>query len=169
MWRDSPLRLAPPDCAWLRPGVDPSPRAGRRQRLDAASVPFTTIARRKEDAMRPIRDLTQMVTMPFKAAFVVGLCFVINQMTSPGHAWWHWVALGMGIATLVALGRGLRTLLVLALAAWVGKKLLQRYGPSVRAAFDAWVAREQPGWADVVRAWQEPGRVPGAVVEPVRH
>jgi hypothetical protein len=116
--------------------------------------------------MRPIRDLTQMVTMPFKAAFVVGLCWVINTMTNPAHLWWHWVALGMGIATVVALGRGLRTLLVLALVGWVGKKLYDRWGPSVRAAFDAWVQRENPGWADVVRAWRDPSITD---VTPLRH
>lgn len=120
--------------------------------------------------MRPIKDLTRMVTMPFKAVFVVGLCYVINQMTSPGHAWWHWVALGMGIATLLALGRGLRTLLVLALAWWVGKTLYERYGAQVKSAFDAWVAREQPGWADVVRAWQQGGPVVApAQGGPLRH
>lgn len=120
--------------------------------------------------MRPIKDLTRMVTMPFKAVFVVGLCYVINQMTNPGHAWWHWVALGMGIATLVAFGKGLRTLLVLGLAWWVGKKLYDRYGPQARAAFDAWVQREQPGWADVVRAWQHGGPVVAeAQGGPLRH
>ena len=32
---------------------------------------------------RPVRNLTQAVLMPFKALFVVGLCFLINWMTSP--------------------------------------------------------------------------------------
>jgi hypothetical protein len=116
--------------------------------------------------MRPLRDLTQMVTMPFQAAFVVGLCWLINTMTSPAHTWWHWVALGMGIATLLALGRGLRTLLVLGLAWVVGRAVLRRYGPAARAAFDTWMARENPRWADVVRAWNDPA-VAGA--GPVRH
>jgi hypothetical protein len=114
--------------------------------------------------MRPIRDLTQMVTMPVKAIFVVGLCWIINTMTSPGQMWWHWVALGMGIATVLALGRGLRTLLVLALVWYVGKKLYERYGPKMRAAFDTWVEREQPAWGKVVRAWHDPSTVPGAAV-----
>jgi hypothetical protein len=98
-----------------------------------------------------------MVTMPFTAIFVVGLCYVINTMTSPGNPWWHWVGLGMGIATLVALGRGLRTLALLGLIWWVGKKLYDRYGDSARAGFDAWVRKEQPGWADVMRAWHQGG------------
>lgn len=109
--------------------------------------------------MKPIRDLTRLVTMPFTALFVTGICWFINAMTSPGQRWWHWVALGMGIATVLAVGRGLRTLLALALAWWVGRALLRRYGPSVRAAFDAWMAREEPRWAEVVRAWQSPDAV----------
>jgi hypothetical protein len=112
--------------------------------------------------MRPVRDITRMVTTPFQAAFVVGLCFFINQMTNPERTWWHWVALGMGIATLVAIAKGLRTLLVLALAWWVGKALLARFGAPAKAAFDAWVAREQPGWSEVVRAWHRGGPASGA-------
>ena len=120
--------------------------------------------------MRPIRDLTRMVTMPFTAVFVVGLCYVINTMTSPGNAWWRWVALGMGIATAVALARGLRTLLLLALIWWVGKKLYARYGAAARASFDAWVRREQPGWAEVIRAWHEGGPAASGVDgTPLRH
>jgi hypothetical protein len=116
--------------------------------------------------MRPIRDVTEMFAMPFRAAFVVGICYVINTFTSPAYSWWLWVALGMGIATLAALGRGLRTLLLLGLAWYVGKKLYERYGPKVRAAFDAWVAREKPGVAEVVRAWNDPGITS---VTPLRH
>lgn len=107
--------------------------------------------------MRPIKDLTRMVTMPFTAVFVVGLCYVINQMTSPANPWWHWVALGMGIATVLALGKGLRTLLVLALAWWVGRQLYRRYGAQAKAGFDAWVRTQHPAWGDVVQAWQRGG------------
>ena len=112
--------------------------------------------------MKPIRDLTEMITMPVKALFVVGLCAVINAMTFSGTWWVKWVALGMGIATVVALARGLRTLLVLALVWWVGRALYRRYGASVKAAFDTWVQREQPAWQDVARAWQQGGA-------PLRH
>lgn len=63
--------------------------------------------------MNPIRDLTRAVTMPFKALFVVGLCALINLMTSPGHWWFQWVALGMGIATVVALAKGLRRIMAM--------------------------------------------------------
>lgn len=67
---------------------------------------------------RPVRDLTDAVVMPFKALFVVGLCALINYMTFRGHWWVQWVALGMGIAVLVAWARGLRTLLLLGAGAW---------------------------------------------------
>ena len=76
---------------------------------------------------RPIRDLTQAVLMPFKALFVVGLTGLINAMTFHGVWWFKWVALGMGIAVLVAFARAARTLLVLALVAWAGRKLVQRH------------------------------------------
>jgi hypothetical protein len=120
--------------------------------------------------MRPIRDLTRMVTMPFTALFVVGICWVINLMTSPQILWVKWVALGMGIATVVALARGIRTLLVLALIAWVGRELYRRHGAAMRERYDAWVARTQPGWADVARAWRDPGPVvASADGSPLRH
>ena len=72
--------------------------------------------------MNPIRSLHSALTRPFKAVFVVGLCLVINVVTSPGHWWVQWVALGMGIAVLVAWWRALKVLVaggaLLALAAW---------------------------------------------------
>jgi hypothetical protein len=104
--------------------------------------------------MRPIRDLTQALTMPLRALFVVGLCGVINAMTFSGVWWVKWVALGMGIATVVALARGLRTLVVLALVWWVGRQLYKRYGQTARDRFNAWVDRTQPRAAEVVRALQ---------------
>lgn len=93
---------------------------------------------------RPVRDLTRAVVLPFKALFVVGLCFAINAMTSPGHWWVKWVALGMGIAVLVAWARALRTLLVIGLVAAVGLWVHRRYGAEARARFDDWVQRTQP-------------------------
>jgi hypothetical protein len=104
--------------------------------------------------MRPIRDLTQALTMPLRALFVVGLCWVINAMTYSGVWWVKWVALGMGIATVVALARGLRTLVVLGLVWWVGRQLYSRYGQAARDRFDAWVDRAQPRAAEVMRALQ---------------
>jgi hypothetical protein len=93
---------------------------------------------------RPVRDLTQAVLMPFKALFVVGLCFAINWATTPGHWWFKWVALGMGIAVLVAWARAARTLLLIGLVAAVGLWVQRRYGAEARARFDEWAARTQP-------------------------
>lgn len=101
--------------------------------------------------MNPVKDLWNMVTMPLKALFVVALCGIVNSMTYSGTWWVKWVALGMGIATVVALGRGLRTLLLLALIAWAGRAIYRRYGQSMRERFDAWVARTNPQW----RQWRD--------------
>ncbi len=118
--------------------------------------------------MNPVKDVLQAVTMPIKAIFVVGICWVVNAMTFSGKWWVWWVALGMGIATVIALGRGLRTLLLGLFLWWAGRALYRRYGQVVRERFDAWVQRTNPNWGqfgDVVRAMQ-PG---GPVVGDVRH
>lgn len=100
---------------------------------------------------RPIRDLTQAVVLPFKALFVIGLTGLINAMTYQGVWWFKWVALGMGIAVLVAFARAAKTLLLLALVAWVGTKIYRRYGTQARQQFDAWVAATQPQAAQVLQ------------------
>jgi hypothetical protein len=101
--------------------------------------------------MNSIRDLTRAVTMPFKALFVFGLCAVINLMISPGHWWFQWVALGMGIATAVALAKGLRSALALGSVVAVGWWLYRRYGAGARDAFTPWASSTQPKAADVLR------------------
>jgi hypothetical protein len=110
---------------------------------------------------RPIRDLTQAVVMPFKALFVVGLTGAINAMTYHGLWWFKWVALGMGLAVLVAFARAAKTLLLLALVAWVGMKIYQRYGQTARERFDDWVARARPEAAQVLQALRNPGTASG--------
>lgn len=118
--------------------------------------------------MNPVKDVWNLVAMPMKAVFVVGLCGVINWMTYAGTWWVKWVALGMGIATVVAVARGLRSLLLLALIAWAGRAIYRRYGQAVRERFDAWVVRTNPQWAqwhDVVDAV----RTGAPSVQPVRH
>jgi hypothetical protein len=89
----------------------------------------------------PVRDLTQAIVMPFKALFVVGITGIINAVTYHGQWWFKWVALGMGLAVLLAFARAARTLLLLALAAYVGRKIVQRHGASARSRFDEWAAR----------------------------
>ena len=105
---------------------------------------------------RPVSDLTQAIVMPFRALFVVGLCLFINWMTFGGVWWVQWVALGMGIAVLVAWARAARTLLVLGVVAFVGWQLYKRYGAGARAAFDAWVARSNPRTAQVLEIFASP-------------
>lgn len=105
---------------------------------------------------RPISNLSDAVFMPFKAVFVVGLCWVINAMTFSGTWWVQWVALGMGIATVVALARGLKALLVIGLVAWIGSKLYRRYGPEVRQRFDDWARQTQPAAAELVSVLRAP-------------
>jgi hypothetical protein len=106
--------------------------------------------------LSPFTDITRAVVLPFKALFVIGLTGTINAMTYHGVWWFKWVALGMGIAVLVAFAKAARTLLLLALVAWVGTKIYKRYGQSARAQFDDWVARTQPQAAQVLCALQTP-------------
>ncbi|MBL8344749.1 MAG: hypothetical protein JNN03_04860 [Rubrivivax sp.] len=101
---------------------------------------------------RPVRDLVDAVVLPFKALFVVGLCGTINWFTYSGTWWVKWVALGMGIAVLVAWARAARLLLVLALVLWVGRILQRRYGEQAKAQFDDWVRTARPGAAAVLSA-----------------
>jgi hypothetical protein len=103
---------------------------------------------------RPARDLVRAVTLPLTALFVVGLTGAINVMTYHGRWWFGWVALGMGIAVLVAWARAARVLLTLLLVAWIGRWILRRHGPDLRAIFDAWVVRAQPKAAEVMDLWQ---------------
>ena len=105
---------------------------------------------------RPVKNIADAVIMPFKALFVIGLTGLINAMTFHGVWWFKWVALGMGIAVLVAFARAARTLLLLALVAWVGMKIYQRYGQAARQKFDDWVAQAQPQAAQVLQALRSP-------------
>ncbi|MDE2146539.1 MAG: hypothetical protein KGJ24_07605 [Burkholderiales bacterium] len=105
----------------------------------------------------PVHDIFRAVTLPFKALFVIALTGVINYMTYDGQWWFKWVALGMGIAVLVAFARAARSLLLLALVAWVGTKIYRRWGAAARQQFDDWVQRTQPRAAQVLQALNTPG------------
>lgn len=48
----------------------------------------------------------------FKAPLILAFLFVINLMTSPGHWWVQWPALGLGIAWVFSLFRVLRAALL---------------------------------------------------------
>lgn len=101
---------------------------------------------------RPVSDLTRAIVLPFKALFVVGLCALINAMTSPGQWWFQWVALGMGIAVIVSWARAFKTLVLLALLYFGGRWLYRRYGEDARQRFDDWAKRTQPQASEVVQA-----------------
>lgn len=47
-----------------------------------------------------------------KAPLILALLFVINLMTSPGHWWVQWAALGLGIAWVISLFRVLRAVVL---------------------------------------------------------
>jgi hypothetical protein len=56
-----------------------------------------------------LHSLKFLVTGPIILAFL----FVINLMTSPGHWWVQWAALGIGIAWVFSLLRVLKAIVVL--------------------------------------------------------
>jgi hypothetical protein len=77
------------------------------------------------DTLRAVKFL---VTGPL----IVLLLFVINLMTSPGHWWVQWAALGIGIAWVISLFRVLRAVVVAGGLAALGAYLLNRNrGPQI--------------------------------------
>lgn len=71
--------------------------------------------------MRTLKAMRFLVTAPL----ILVMLFVINLMTSPGHWWVQWAALGIGIAWVFSLFRVLRAIVLLGglagLAAYVGR------------------------------------------------
>lgn len=104
----------------------------------------------------PISDLLQALVMPFRALFVIGLTGSINYLTFNGVWWVKWVALGMGIATVVALARAARAALIIALLYFGGRWLYRRYGEAARRGFEAWATRTQPKAAELLAALRGP-------------
>jgi len=51
--------------------------------------------------MKTLRAAKFLVTGPL----ILGLLLVINLLTSPGHLWVRWAALGIGIAWVISLIR----------------------------------------------------------------
>ena len=62
----------------------------------------------------------------FMAPMILVFLFVINVITSPGHWWVQWPALGLGIAWFINLFKVMRTLVMLGglagLAALMGRR-----------------------------------------------
>lgn len=57
---------------------------------------------------RTFKSVRFLVTAPFLLLFL----FVINLMTSPGHWWVQWAALGIGIAWVMSLFRVIRAIVL---------------------------------------------------------
>jgi hypothetical protein len=59
------------------------------------------------------RSLAHSVAFLVKGPFILLVLLVINAMTSPGHWWVQWPALGIGIAWTLSLFRVIRAGIVL--------------------------------------------------------
>lgn len=70
--------------------------------------------------LKPVTNIVEAVMAPFRALFVVGLCYAINMMTAPDHLWVKWVALGMVISVVVSWGRAAKTLITAGVLAGLG-------------------------------------------------
>ena len=58
--------------------------------------------------MNVLRSATFLVKAPLILAFL----FIVNLLTSPGHWWVQWPALGLGIAWMLSLFRVLRAVVM---------------------------------------------------------
>ena len=72
--------------------------------------------------IKTLRAVKFLVTGPL----VLALLVIINLMTSPGHWWVQWAALGIGIAWCVSLIRVMRAMILVgglaALIAWLRRR-----------------------------------------------
>ena len=69
-----------------------------------------------------LRALKFLIVGPLIVLFL----FVVNLMTSPGHWWVQWAALGIGIAWVISLFRVLRAVVIAGGLAALGAYLLSR-------------------------------------------
>jgi len=60
-----------------------------------------------------MRHTSNALSFLVKAPFIIAFLFLINLMTSPGHWWAQWPALGIGIAWFFSLLRVIRTVVIL--------------------------------------------------------
>jgi hypothetical protein len=60
-----------------------------------------------------------------KAPFILAFLFLINLMTSPGHWWVQWAALGIGIAWIFSLLRVIRGVILAGGLAALGTYILK--------------------------------------------
>ena len=66
------------------------------------------------------------ISFLFKGPLILLFLVVINLMTSPGHWWVQWAALGIGIAWVLSLMRVIRAVVVAGGLAAIGAYLLNR-------------------------------------------
>lgn len=71
---------------------------------------------------RPLRRVKFLFTAPF----IVIMLLVINLMTSPGHWWVQWAALGLGIAWVINLFKLMRDIVLLGGLAAFGAYIFNR-------------------------------------------
>jgi hypothetical protein len=73
-----------------------------------------------------MRRTLESVRFLFMAPLILAFLFVVNLMTSPGHWWIQWPALGLGIAWFINLFRVARAVLLLGglagLAAYMNRR-----------------------------------------------
>jgi hypothetical protein len=72
--------------------------------------------------MRTLRALSFL----FKGPLILAFLFLINLMTSPGHWWVQWAALGIGIAWVLSLARVIRAVVLAGGLAALGVYLARR-------------------------------------------
>lgn len=60
-----------------------------------------------------VRSTLGSVKFLFMAPVILVFLFIINLMTSPGHWWVQWPALGLGIAWVINLFKVMRALVVM--------------------------------------------------------
>lgn len=80
---------------------------------------------RPHRAFRGFRTL-RAIGFLFKAPLILLMLFVINLMTSPGHWWVQWAALGLGIAWFISLLRVIRAIVLAGGLAALGIYLTRR-------------------------------------------
>lgn len=70
----------------------------------------------------------------FTGPLILLMLFVINLMTSPGHWWVQWAALGIGIAWVASLFRVIRALVLAGGLAALAAVLMKGSGSGPRSA-----------------------------------
>jgi hypothetical protein len=88
--------------------------------------------------MGTLRAIKFLVTAPFILLFLA----LVNLMTSPGHWWVQWPALGLGLAWVINLLRVVRDVLLIGGLAALGWYLWNRFGHPGRTT----AAAGPPAW-----------------------